>query len=109
MLYVNTKILFRPSYARKNYEGMLKHISPEGAFIETNLPKSTKKLSITLSVANYQRKIDAEIMEHGPKGLNIKFTSLGNKDIQMIDDFMFFEKHNKKSKKNLLHYLLQKL
>ena len=85
-------IEFRRSYARSGEIGQLKNISLTGAFLEQESCdlKLMDKLAITFKVGGRIRKIHATIIWVNARGCGIRFMPFNNRDVQIVDDLMYF-------------------
>lgn len=96
---------FRRSYARTGEIGHLKNISISGAFLEHSGPsqlKVTDKVCITFKVSGRTRKINAEIVWSNKNGSGIRFMPFNNRDVQIVDDLMYFVETKRESRRNVL-------
>jgi hypothetical protein len=103
---------YRRSYARRREKGRLKNISISGAFIE--LPESTElmpndKVLITLLVSGRERKIHAHVVWNGHSGCGIKFLPTNNRDIQIVDDLMYFVENSRSSQRAVLDSIFKRV
>ena len=97
-------IEYRKSYGRSIDTGQLKNISISGAFLEhTNESlKTGDKVAITLKVGGRVRKINASIIWTNPHGSGIKFLPTNNRDVQIVDDLMYFVESKRENRRNVL-------
>lgn len=106
-------IEFRRSYARRGEKGRLKNISLSGAFLEVRTndcdlsPKD--KLLVTLLVSGRARKIPAAVIWTTATGCGIKFMPTNNRDIQIVDDLMYFVGDSRASQKEVLDNIFKKV
>ena len=103
---------FRRSYARSNNYGFLKNISLTGAFLETVEPLDiamNEKLAITLAVSGRERKVNAKIVWSNEKGYGIEFKPFNNRDIQIVDDLIYFIESERESRRKVLNQIFQKV
>ncbi len=89
---LNLEVSFRRNYARHETSGNLKNISLTGAFLETGLDDITldEKLNLTFVVGSRERKISAQVVWKNSLGAGIKFLPVNNRDIQIVDDLIYF-------------------
>lgn len=101
---------YRRSYGRRRERGRLKNISITGAFLEisetTELAPNDKVL-ITLMVSGRQRKIPARVIWHGDLGCGLKFNPTNNRDIQIVDDLMYFVENSRSSQREVLNNIFK--
>ena len=97
-------IEYRKSYGRSNEGGQLKNISITGAFLEhgNESLKSTDKVAITFKVGGRVRKINALIVWSNSIGSGIKFLPTNNRDVQIVDDLMYFVESKRENRRNVL-------
>ena len=116
-LYLKAPIGYRSSYERQNQKGVLKNISLTGAFLEFSksshsLEKPSykrDKIIIYFSVSGRQRKVFSSIIWKNEKGFGVQFHPTNKRDLQIVDDFMYFTKLKKESKKELFKTILNQL
>ena len=104
-LSLKLPVKFRRNYARKFSEGILKNISISGAYLI--LPKTQdinldEKLTITFSVSGRKRQVIASVIWMDTTGCGIEFKPFNNRDVQIVDDLMFFVKSKKETRRNVL-------
>lgn len=85
-------VSFKKNYARKDTFGTLKNISITGAFLEVSEHdlRKNEKLNLTFVVAQRERKIAAEVVWANSVGVGVKFLPQNARDIQIIDDLIYF-------------------
>jgi PilZ domain len=107
------EIEFRRSYARRGEKGRLKNISLTGAFLE--LEKAERHLSpsdkvvITLFVGGRARQIGAFVIWNGTSGCGLKFQPSNNRDVQIVDDLMYFVENSRESQRQVLDSIFKKV
>jgi hypothetical protein len=101
---LSLEIEFRKVYARKSDVGYLRNISLTGAFLEHRNPevKGADKVCITFKVAGRVRKINAQIIWSNAAGSGIKFLPGNNRDVQIVDDLMYFVESGREGKRTVL-------
>lgn len=103
-------IEYRKSYCRQSTKGVLKNISITGAFLaikETLNPRD--KLLVVFQVSGRKRKIAARVIWAAPGGVGIKFEPTNNRDIQIVDDLMYFVSVSRDSRKDVLDTIFKKV
>lgn len=108
------EIEFRRSYARRGEKGRLKNISLTGAFleIEGQIPRKLSpqdKLLITLFVSGRARQISAHVIWHSDTGCGLKFLPTNNRDVQIVDDLMYFVENSRDSQREVLDSIFKKV
>lgn len=95
---------YRKSYGRRFEVGQLRNISLTGAFLEhgNEALKASDKVCITFKVGGRTRKINASIIWSNDVGSGIKFLPSNNRDVQIVDDLMYFVESKRENKRNVL-------
>ncbi|MDZ4083740.1 MAG: PilZ domain-containing protein [Bdellovibrionales bacterium] len=95
---------FRRSYGRSSSLGVLKNISLTGAFLEHELEGAATgdKLQITFKVGGRIRKVNALIVWTNEVGSGVKFLPTNGRDVQIVDDLMYFVESNREGRRSLL-------
>ncbi len=107
------EIEFRRSYARRGEKGRLKNISLTGAFLE--LEKIDRALSpqdkvvITLFVGGRARQIGAHVIWNSTSGCGLRFQPSNNRDVQIVDDLMYFVENSRESQRQVLDSIFKKV
>lgn len=103
-------IEYRKSYGRSGETGVLKNISLSGAFLEhsNEALKNDDKVAITFKVGGRVRKINAIIIWSNPHGSGIKFLPTNNRDVQIVDDLMYFVESKRESRRGVLDDIFKK-
>lgn len=95
---------YKKSYGRSQEFGELKNISLTGAFLQhTNEAlKANDKVAITFKVGGRIRKINALIIWSNGAGSGLKFLPSNNRDVQIVDDLMYFVETKRENRRNVL-------
>lgn len=95
---------YRKSYGRSSDIGQLKNISLTGAFLEhrNEKLKANDKVAITFKVGGRIRKINAVIIWTNSGGSGIKFMPTNNRDVQIVDDLMYFVESKREGRRSVL-------
>ncbi len=95
---------FRRSYGRNSSDGLLKNISLSGAFLEHEVEsiKASDKLQIIFKVGGRIRKVNAQVIWSNSLGSGIKFLPTNGRDVQIVDDLMYFVESKRKTRRSLL-------
>lgn len=95
---------YRRSYGRSNNVGQLRNISLSGAFLIHQNPevKQNDKVCITFKVGGRTRKINAQIIWSNAHGSGIKFLPTNNRDVQIVDDLMYFVESKRENRRSVL-------
>lgn len=105
---------FRRSYARRGEKGRLKNISLTGAFLELSAAEKNKlapkdKLLITLFVSGRARQISAHVIWNSSSGCGLKFIPSNNRDVQIVDDLMYFVENSRDNQRQVLNSIFKKV
>lgn len=95
---------FRKSYSRSGALGSLRNISMTGAFLEhTELDVvNGDKVALTFKVGGRVRKIAAEVVWRNGRGCGVQFRPQNNRDVQIVDDLMYFVETKRQSRRDIL-------
>lgn len=105
-------IEFRRSYARQADKGKLRNISISGAFLETETTNELivdDKVVITFDVSGRRRKIQATVIWKNQLGCGIQFHPFNNRDVQIVDDLMYFVESRRKNRRNVLDDIFKRV
>lgn len=107
-LYINVE--FKKNYARQNSKGILKNISLSGAFLGGCMDcQAEDKLNVSFKVSGRLRNIQARVIWANSKGCGIQFIPVNNRDLQIVDDLMYFVESKRESTKTVLDSIFQKV
>lgn len=102
---------FRRSYARQPELGKLRNISISGAFLETEdkdfVPHD--KIVLTINVSGRIRQLSAYVIWKGENGCGISFEPVNNRDVQIVDDLMYFVESKRQSRRHVLSDIFNKV
>ena len=102
---------YRRSYARNNQSGTLKNISMTGAFlvapIEELAPRD--KITINFAVSGRKREITAEVIWCNNIGCGVRFMPSNNRDVQIVDDLMYFVENKREARREVLDGIFKKV
>lgn len=95
---------YRKSYGRSGEMGHLKNISLSGAFLEheNEALKEGDKVAVTFKVGGRTRKITALIVWSNGAGSGVKFQPTNNRDVQIVDDLMYFVESKRENRRDVL-------
>ncbi len=98
------EVEYRRSYGRNADHGHLKNISLSGAFLEheNGELKISDKLAVTFKVGGRVRKINALIIWSNESGSGVRFLPTNNRDVQIIDDLIYFVESKRESRRTVL-------
>jgi hypothetical protein len=101
---------FRRSYARANDDGILRNISLTGAFLQTESHfEKNDKINLTFVVSGRTRKISAKVVWTSPSGAGVMFQHYNNRDVQIIDDLMYFVENSRSERRDVLDTIFKKV
>lgn len=108
---LNLDVSFKRNYAREESKGALKNISISGAFLQILGESFTvgEKLHLNFKVAGRERKIHAEIVWLNNFGAGIKFLPLNKRDVQIVDDLIYFVENQRSSRRDVLDNIFKKV
>lgn len=103
-LPLQMNVEYRKSYGRQNAKGILKNISLTGAFLETETLElaPSDKLVLELVVSERRRKMAATIIWKNQRGCGVMFHPFNKRDVQLVDDLMYFVQNRREFRRNLL-------
>ncbi len=104
-------IEYRRSYARSDDLGKLLNISLSGAFLEhdNGVLRDNGKLCITFKVSGRIRKIHATVIWTNQLGSGIKFQPTNNRDVQIVDDLIYFVESTRETRRSVLDTIFKKV
>lgn len=104
-------IEFRKNYSRKSDYGDLKNISLTGAFLIHNSDEITinDKINIHFKVSGRQRTLNASVVWLSEHGCGLQFHPDNNRDVQIVDDLMYFVKGRRSKNKNVLDEIFEQV
>lgn len=108
---LNISVEFRKSYARDESAGSLKNISISGAFLshkESSL-RPGEKLNLKFQVSGRERQVQAVVIWSNTYGAGIKFLPQNNRDIQIVDDLIYFVESKRTGTRSILDEIFKKV
>ncbi len=108
---LNLDVSFRRNYARQDVTGVLKNISLSGAFLEVESHdlRVEEKVNLTFVVGSRERKISAQIIWKNSYGAGIRFLPLNNRDVQIVDDLIYYVETKRMGHRGILDGILKKV
>jgi hypothetical protein len=101
---------FKKNYARQNSKAEVRNISLTGALIKTEVPlKPAEKLNVYLTVSGRTRKVPAKVVWVGERGVGVQFMPFNNRDVQIVDDIIYYAVEKSESTKDLFGTILSKV
>ena len=104
-------VSFRRNYARQDIGGILKNISLSGAFLEVSQHdlRVDEKVNLTFVVGSRERKISAQIVWKNSLGAGIRFMPMNNRDVQIVDDLIYYVESKRMGHRGILDGILKKV
>ena len=104
-------VSFRRNYARQDISGVLKNISLSGAFLEVagHDLRLDEKVNLTFVVGARERKISAQIVWKNSFGAGIRFLPMNNRDVQIVDDLIYYVESKRMGHRGILDGILKKV
>jgi hypothetical protein len=102
---------YRRSYARQTAKGTLRNISLTGAFLEVSADflTSSDKVIITFVVSGRKRNINAQVIWKNGRGCGLKFQPFNNRDVQIVDDLMYFVESSRENRRDVLDNIFKRV
>ena len=104
-------IEFRKNYSRNPDYGDLKNISLTGAFLihETEEIVINDKINIHFKVSGRERTLNATVVWLSDNGCGLEFHPDNNRDVQIVDDLMYFVKGRRVKNQNVLEDIFEQV
>lgn len=108
---LNIQVDFRKSYARDGANGFLKNVSVSGAFLAhtSEMLRAGEKLNVVFSVAGRERDIQAVVVWSNSYGSGVRFLPQNNRDVQIVDDLIYFVETRKTGTRDILDRIFKKV
>lgn len=108
---LNIKVDFKRNYARDSSLGILKNISLSGAFLQHKSESLAPgdKLSLTFMVSGRERAVQALVIWSNGAGSGVKFLPQNNRDVQIVDDLIYFVEAKRADTKSILDNIFKKV
>lgn len=108
---LSLEVSFKKSYAREESLATLKNISLSGAFLEVPADNfmTRDKLHLVLSVGGRVRKLQAMVIWKNTSGCGVKFLPVNNRDVQIVDDLIYFVESKRSGRRNVLDNIFKKV
>lgn len=105
------EVEFKKNYAREESKGQLRNISVTGAFIENSRDqfRPEEKIYLKFKVGNRERKIAAKVVWTNSIGCGVAFMPTNNRDVQIVDDLIYFVETKRTSGKDIFDSILKKV
>jgi hypothetical protein len=108
---ISLELEFKRSYGRQSEKANIKSISINGALVQVDQPlRIGERLKVTLSVSDRVRKVPARVVYvGGEKEVGIRFEPFNNRDLQIVDDIIYFATEKSSTNRSLLENILSKV
>lgn len=108
---LNIDVEFRKSYAREEAVAVLKNISITGAFLchTSESLKAGEKLSLKFTVSGRERNVPAMVIWSNSVGSGIKFLPMNNRDVQIVDDLIYYVEEKRTDTRDVLNNIFKKV
>lgn len=105
------EVSFKKNYAREEVKGLLRNISLTGAFLEFGGEnfRANEKLHLRFVVSGRERKIAAHVIWSNSAGCGLKFLPTNNRDVQIVDDLIYFVENNRHDRRDVLDKIFKKV
>ncbi|MCB0384335.1 MAG: PilZ domain-containing protein [Bdellovibrionales bacterium] len=110
-LPLSMDVEYRRSYARNSDRGKLRNISLTGAFLETDVLGlgTNDKLMVTFIVSGRKRNVTATVVWKNENGCGVRFHPTNNRDVQIVDDLMYFVESKRETRKDVLDSIFRRV
>lgn len=104
-------VKFRRSYARDESSGTLRNISISGAFLEVAGTDfmAREKIQLHFNVSGRLRKVQAMVIWKNSVGCGVKFLPLNNRDVQIVDDLIYFVESQRDDRRSVLNNIFKRV
>jgi len=102
---------FRKTYGRSEIQGKLLNISLSGAFLKTTADElsMSDKINLTFKVGSRERNLTAKIVWVNQYGAGVQFYHGNNRDVQIVDDLMYFIEESRQDRRSVLSNIFDKV
>ena len=108
---LHIQVEYRRNYAREDVSGTLKNISITGAFLHHRgeILKAGEKLSLHFRVSGRERSVHAMVIWTNSAGAGVKFLPTNNRDVQIVDDLIYYVEEKRTDTKEILNNIFKKV
>lgn len=108
---LHIEVEYRKSYAREETTGVLKNISLTGAFLHQDgeVLRTGEKLSLKFRVSGRERSVSAMVVWSSTAGAGVKFLPMNNRDVQIVDDLIYFVESKRTDTREILGDIFKKV
>lgn len=104
-------VAFKKNYARQLSSGVLKNISLTGAFLECGAEnfRPNEKIQLNFVVSGRERSVSATVVWSKSDGCGLRFNPASNRDVQIVDDLIYFVESNRTDRRSVLDSIFKKV
>jgi hypothetical protein len=104
-------VQFRRSYAREEAQGTLRNISLTGAFLQHigDSLRAGEKVHLKFLVSGRERDVQAMVVWTNSAGAGIKFLPMNNRDVQIVDDLIYYVEAKRSDSKEIMDSIFKKV
>jgi hypothetical protein len=108
---LHIEVEYRKNYAREETSGTLKNISITGAFLQhgASALRAGEKLSLKFRVSGRERSVHAIVVWSNNAGSGVKFLPMNNRDVQIVDDLIYFVESKRTDTREILDGIFKKV
>ncbi len=108
---LNITVEYRKNYAREESSAVLKNISITGAFLQHSGQglRSGEKISLKFRVSGRERSVHALVVWTNSEGSGVKFMPMNNRDVQIVDDLIYFVETKRTDTRGILDDIFKKV
>ena len=105
------EVNYRKTYGRQDLKGKLINISLSGAFLKTtDLDfNMAEKIHLTFNVGTRTRDLVAKVVWKNAYGMGLEFFHNNNRDIQIVDDLIYYIEESRQDRKQVLSQIFDKV
>lgn len=108
---LNLPVDFKRPYGRKRISGIIKNISLSGAFLgikDLDILEG-ERITVMLNVGNRERPLESKVVWKNEFGCGVEFEHQNNRDVQIIDDLLYFIESKRNTTKSVFNTILLKV
>lgn len=108
---LHIEVEYRKNYAREETSGILRNISITGAFLQHTGAglRTGEKLSLKFRVSGRERSVHALVVWSNSAGSGVKFLPMNNRDVQIVDDLIYFVESKRTDTREILDDIFKKV
>jgi hypothetical protein len=105
------EVNYRKTYGRQELKGKLINLSLSGAFLKTSDLgfDVSEKIHLTFSVGTRSRDLAAKVVWKNEYGLGLEFFHNNNRDVQIVDDLIYYVEESRQDRKMVLSQIFDKV